>query len=80
MGRKMRIKLGNTEVDVLELDFEVVREEWNEYRLLDGGRVRIKAIPQKIFRALDAEGKPSFTPEGDPNIIVRNSLNIVTSV
>ena len=79
MARVVRLKLGDTEVDAIEQDFEIAREEWNEYRLADGGRVRVKTSVQKIFRLLDSEGKPLYSPEGDPQVLVRHVAEIVAS-
>jgi len=63
---------------VSEEEFKVVREEWNEYELLDGGRIRTKNSVQKIYRVLDADGKPALTPEGDPQVVI-SSTNQVTA-
>jgi hypothetical protein len=75
--RRKTIQLGGQEMEVLELDFNVRSEQWNEYDLLDGGRVRIKTTPLKIARVLDENGKPAYTPEGDPNIIVNHTTHVV---
>jgi hypothetical protein len=66
-------------MDVMEQDFEIVREEWNEYKLLDGGIIRVKTTVQRIFRALDDQGKPRNTPEGDPEMIVRHNTQVVAT-
>ena len=49
-GRKTQIRVGDVMVDVTDEDFEIVTEPWNDYRLLDGGRVRAKTTVQKIPR------------------------------
>ena len=81
MHRKVRIPLPDgQQVDAVELEFKTVREEWNDYELADGGRVRVKTSVMKVFRILDAEGKPGFTPDGDPWVIVRHKSDISASV
>jgi hypothetical protein len=77
MGRKTQIRVDGNPIDVTDEDFEIVREDWNEYKLLDGGVVRVKVTVQRIFRALDAQGKPKVNTDGDPEIIVRHSTQIV---
>lgn len=77
MGRKTQIRVSGNLVDVLEQDFEIVREEWNEYRLLDGGTIRAKTTVQRIFRALDEQGRPKLTADGDPEVVVRHSTQVV---
>jgi hypothetical protein len=76
--RTKKIPLGGEEHEGIELDFTVVREEWNEYDLADGGRVRVKTSVQRILRILDAEGKPARTAEDEPFIVVQ-SVNQVVS-
>ena len=75
---KVRLESGE-ERDALELDFEIQAEQWNEYKLLDGGRVRLKTSAIKILRVLDTEGNPAYTPDGDPLVWVRHSTYIASS-
>ena len=42
MPRIVKLKLVDGEVNGVEQDFEISREEWNEYKLLDGGVIRMK--------------------------------------
>ncbi len=79
MPRIIKVKVGNVDRDAYEVDFEIGREEWNEYKLVDGGRVRVKTTVQKIARLLDAQGKPEFTPDGDPNVVVRHNTQVIAS-
>jgi len=72
-----RMKLGDKEVFVQELQFEIAREDWNEYKLLDGGRVRVKNTVARIFRVVDEEGNPQYNPDGDPELLVRHSSQVV---
>lgn len=69
---------GNT-MRVREVDFEVASEQWSQYKLLDGGIVRLKTSPLKIFRVLDAQGNPAFHPDGEPNIVVNHATQVVCS-
>lgn len=75
---KVRLESGE-ERDALELDFEIQAEQWNEYKLLDGGRVRLKTSAIKILRVLDTEGNPAYTPDGDPLVWVRHNTYIASS-
>lgn len=79
MSHETKVRVDNVEYDAREVDFEIVHEDWNEYNLLDGGRVRIKTNVQKIFRILDPEGKPANTADGDPHIVVRHSSIVTTT-
>ena len=78
MPRTTRIKVRDQEYDAIDLDFQIAREEWNEYTLLDGGRVRMKTSPQRMYRVLDADGKPANNEQGEPFIIVRHNTTIVS--
>jgi hypothetical protein len=66
-------------LDVSDEDFEIVKESWNEYKLLDGGTVRVKTSVHRIFRLLDADGKPKRTAEGDPEVLVRHQAEVVAT-
>ena len=74
-----RIKVGDREVNAREEDFEIVREGWNEYRLLDGGSVRVKTTVARIFRVLDDDGRPIYDQDGDPQVVVRHNTQIVAA-
>lgn len=77
MGRRTQINVGGTLLDVIEQDFEIQREDWNEYKLLDGGIIRLKTTVQRIFRVLDDQGKPKYAPDGDPEVVVRHNTQVV---
>jgi len=79
MAKKMRIKVDGQDLEVQEVDFDEAVEKWNVYKLLDGGQVKTKTTVSKIFRVLDAQGKPDYTAEGDPHIIVRHRTEVVAS-
>lgn len=64
---------------VEEIDFEIVKEDWNEYQLADGSYLKYKSVVYKVFWVLDDAGKRTFTMEGDPHLIVRSSAQVVAS-
>ena len=79
MARVVKVSVPGGERDAVEVSFDIKREDWNEYELADGGRVRVRATVVKILRILDAEGKPALTPEGDPWLVVRHNTHVVAS-
>lgn len=79
MGRRTQIRMGDVMLDVSEEDFEIVKEDWSEYRLLDGGSVKIKTTVQRIFRVLDAQGNPKKNEDGDPEVVVRHAAQVVAT-
>ena len=76
MARR-QISADGQEFDVVEVDFEVAEEQWNRYKLLDGGEVRLKTAPLRMYRVLDASGKPAVDADGDPAIIVNHSTQVI---
>ena len=78
-GNIRKIRLGDKEINGVEQEFEIGREEWNEYKLLDGGRIRVKTQVHKIFRIVDDEGNQTYTSDGEPNVLVKHRTDIVTS-
>jgi hypothetical protein len=80
MPKIVKIALPNGQtVDGVELAFTIVREEWNEYALADGGRVRVRTGVHKIFQIVDAKGTPARNQDGDPEVVVRSNLEVVSS-
>jgi hypothetical protein len=80
MARIVKLPVeGRDPVDALEVDFKPVSEQWDEYELADGGRVRVKTVVQRIYRIVDSEGKATRTPDGDPAVVVRHGTLIVSS-
>jgi hypothetical protein len=60
MGRPVKVKIKDEVVDGEELEFEPLRESWNEYRCEDGTYVRLKVVVSKITRLakVDSQGTP----------------------
>jgi hypothetical protein len=74
---KRKISLGGRELDAEEIEFqpdlELGGEKWSEYTLLDGTRLRVKAVVTSVLRI---EGE--YAPNGDPLYIV-NSAPVIAS-
>ena len=61
MGR-VRLKRGNEWLEGEELEFEPLKEQWNEYRCSDGSYVKLKLVVSKIVK-LDKrndQGEPIY--------------------
>ena len=80
MPRIQKVKIGDKEYDAIEEHFEIGREEWNEYKLLDGGVIRLKTSVQRIYRIVDSEGRQLYNEAGDPHVIVRHKTDVVPSI
>ena len=78
MSRTIKVKFGDQEVDAREMDFEIRREDWSEYKLLDGGTVRVKTTVTRIFMAVDAAGNPRLNEDGTPMIAVNHKTDVVS--
>ncbi len=61
MARKTETEFKGRKVATSDLDFKTVSEEWNEYELEDGTRMRLKTVVSKILRL---EG--TYNADGDP--------------
>ena len=79
MANRVKARLGEREVDALEMDFQTAREDWNDYRLLDGGRVRVKTVVAKILWVVDEAGNRMYNDQGEPIILVRNQVQVISS-
>lgn len=79
MSRTIKVRIGDQEVDAREMDFEIRREDWSEYKLLDGGTVRVKTTVTRIFMAVDDAGNPRLNEDGTPVIAVNHKTDVVSN-
>jgi hypothetical protein len=68
---------GNQKLSVTEVDFEVVREGWDEYKLSEGTKLRVKNVLMRVFLQVDDDGDIIYNEQGEPNVIVVGSQTIV---
>ena len=47
---RVRFKMGDEWVEGEELDFEPLKEQWNEYRCSDGSYIKLKIVVSKITK------------------------------
>ena len=73
-------KVDEKEITAVEEPFSVVKETWNEYVLESGVRVRVKASVAKIGRQTDEHGDYMENQYGDPAVLVRYALEVVTKM
>ncbi len=68
----MKVRLPNgREVEAMGVDFETVKEDWNEYKLEDGTILKFKTVVSSIIRTEDYDPMT-----GDPVYHIR-STNIL---
>ena len=79
MPRKVQVKVDGRDVDAVEISFTIKREEWNEYELADGGRVRMRSAVHRILQVLDEDGKPARNPAGELMMVVQSQNAVVVS-
>ena len=73
------MKIEGRDAAVMDERFKTVTEDWNEYETASGVTVRVKTVVHKIARVLDQSGKPAFSRDGDPHMVVRTQIQVVTS-
>jgi hypothetical protein len=75
MAGRVRVKYGNEWVEGEELDFEPLKETWNEYRCEDGSFVKLKIVVSKIVKL------QKRNPQGEPifQVASANVLSITPS-
>ena len=80
MTRFIELDVGDGETaQGVPLDFEIDREEWNRYKLLDGGTVRVKTTVTQILRVVNDEGQYQNNADGTPEIVVTTQLAVVSA-
>ncbi len=69
---KLKVRLPNgREIGAMDVDFETIKEDWNEYTLDDGTVLKFKTVVSSIIRTEDYDPMT-----GDPVYHVR-STNIL---
>ena len=76
----MRAEIDGKEVHTREEPFETLKEEPNVYRLESGVTVRVKTSVAKIGRQVNGEGNFKENQYGDPAVLVRYAVEIVTAL
>ena len=72
MKKKLKVRLPNRrEIEAMDVDFETMKEDWNEYKLEDGTVLKFKTVVSSIIRTEDYDPMT-----GDPVYHVR-STNIL---
>ena len=76
----MTTPAGPQEIDAYELEYETVKEDWNQYKLPDGRLVRVKVLVSRLCQAVDADGKDLLNPDGSPMIVASNRVEVVAGI
>lgn len=61
--RRRKVRVGNDDVDALEMPFQNVAEHWNEYLINDGSVLRLKSVVTEVLKLegrYDADGNPQY--------------------
>ena len=73
-----KFRMGDQDVDAIEVGFEIKKEDWNEYELTDGGFVRVKTTVTRVYRVIDEQGNPRFNSDGSPMLGVNHKTDVVS--
>lgn len=62
MSKPVVVKLRGEDINAVDLDFEIKKEDWNIYETEDGATIKIKLVVSSIARTekFDAEGNPVY--------------------
>ena len=61
--RQQKVRIGDEDVDALEMPYQNIAEHWNEYLLNDGSVLRLKSVVTSILKLVnryDVEGNPQY--------------------
>lgn len=70
-----KIDYEGREVDATDIEFQTRKEDWNEYQLMDGTIIKMKAVVSDILRiegAYDKEGNPVYRVKSSNVLFVRS--------
>ena len=68
-------------IRVMEVAFDTLREDWSEYRLASGDKLklRVKNIVTRIFLRIDEQDNIIYNENGEPTVVITGN-QIVTSI
>ena len=70
-----KMNLQGKDVDATEVRFQTLKEEWNEYQLMDGTVLKMKTVVGEVFRienTYDNEGSPVYQVKSNNLVIVKS--------
>ena len=70
--------VGGEKLPVQDEEFRVLREDWNEYELASGVRVRVRLTAIRIARVLDGNGQPAFKGE-EPHVAIKHQVLVTAT-
>lgn len=68
------VRLGMVTLDMKELDFFVIKEDYSRFLLNDGTTMKVKIVIRKIFSS------PLNTPEGYPTDLAFDGFNLAVAL
>ena len=72
--RRRKVRVGQEDVDGLEMPFQNVAEHWNEYLLSDGTVLRLKSVVTEIVKLVGR-----FDGDGNPQYLVKSAQVVSVS-
>jgi len=76
--KKVQVVVGGKTVDGLIINYETIKENWNEYKLDDGTLLKAKSILTQVVRTkkFDKQGNPiyHYTTSAIATVIVPDEL------
>ena len=72
--RRRTVRIGQEDVEALEMPYQNIAEHWNEYLLNDGSVVRFKSVVTEILRLVDR-----YDREGNPQYLIKSTQVVSVS-
>lgn len=69
-----KINFQGRELDAVDVDFQIRKEDWNEYQAMDGSIIKMKLVVSGILRVqgeYDAEGNPVYVVRSQNLMVVK---------
>ena len=67
-----KISYKGRDVDGIDVDFKVSREDWNHYQLADGTELRMRLIVSEVYMV-----SGEYDQEGNPVYVVKSTTMVV---
>ena len=61
-----------------DVEFEVIKEGWNIYKLADGTTVKCRLVATSMVRAVDENGEYETNADGTPYVVARSNILVIS--
>lgn len=76
MPQQKPVVLDGVEYTPVEVEFDILKEDWSTYEIDRGTLVRVRLIVNRISRLIDGDGNQAYNADGRPHLSIDWNMSI----